>query len=232
MQIGTVNMPTLEEVLAQLESLADADHLAGMEHFAIKTEHALGISIYELRKVADQIGVDHALAQQLWNTGILEARILASYIDDPAQVSEAQLESWVAGFDSWAVCDQVCDLFERTPYAYHKVFEWSQREEEFVKRTAFALIAGLAVHDKAATDEQFESFFPLIIREASDERNFVKKAVNWALRNIGKRNRHLNVRAIEVARQVEQLDSKSARWIARDALRELTSEKIQKRLGG
>jgi 3-methyladenine DNA glycosylase AlkD len=223
-------MQTADEILAYLKSLANPQGVAGMERVAIKTDHALGISIYELRRIANQIGTNHQLALQLWEANLLEARILASYIDDPAQVSEAQLEAWVLEFDSWAICDQVCDLFERTPYAYRKVFEWSGRSHEYVKRTAFALIAGLAVHDKEAQDEQFEKFFPLIIREATDERNFVKKAVNWALRNIGKRSRYLNAKAVEVAQQIEQLDSKSARWIARDAIKELTSQKVQKRL--
>jgi 3-methyladenine DNA glycosylase AlkD len=163
-------------------------------------------------------------------SGIHEARILASYIDNPNLVTEAQLERWVRDFDSWDVCDQVCALFAKTPFAYQKIFEWSEREEEYVKRCAFALLAEKAWYDKRAPDEQFEQFFPVIVREATDERNFVKKAVNWALRNIGKRNRSLNAKAIEVARQIQQIPSKAARWIASDALRELSSEKVLARV--
>ncbi len=201
-----------------------------MARYGINTNNTLGISIYVLRTIAKQIGRNDALAGELWASGIHEARILASYITTPAAISEARIEEWVADFDSWDVCDQVCGLFEQTPYAYQKANEWSARPEEFVKRAAFALMAGLAVHDKHAEDGRFEQFFPIILHQASDDRNFVKKAVNWALRNIGKRNRHLNDKALALARQIQQINSKSARWIAADALRELTSEKIQSKL--
>jgi 3-methyladenine DNA glycosylase AlkD len=222
--------PTLDEVLSRLYELANPANVAGMARYGINTHDTLGISIYTLRPLAKEIGTDHELALQLWESGVHEARILASYIDDPARVTPEQMDHWVAGFDSWDVCDQVCELFGKTPFAYRKVFEWSQRPEEFVKRTAFALIAELAVYDKKAPDGTFEQFFPLILRESSDERNYVKKAVNWALRNIGKRNLNLNGRAIETARQIQGAPSKSARWIASDALRELTGEKVQQRL--
>lgn len=218
------------EVLERLKSMANPENVAGMARFGINTQNTYGISIYVLRDIAREIGCDHALAGELWESGIHEARILASYIADPLQMSEMQIERWVACFDSWDVCDQVCGLFERTPYAYQKAFEWSNREEEFVKRAAFALMAGLVVHDKKASDERFEGFLPVIIASADDNRNYVKKAVNWALRNIGKRNIHLNRLAIDAAHKIQQLDSKSARWIASDALRELNSEKVQKRL--
>jgi len=218
------------EVLERLKSMANPENVAGMARFGINTQNTYGISIYALRDIAREIGCDHTLAGELWESGIHEARILASYIADPLQMSEAQIERWVACFDSWDVCDQVCGLFERTPYAYQKAFEWSDREEEFVKRAAFALMAGLVVHDKKASDERFESFLPVIIARSDDNRNYVKKAVNWALRNIGKRNIHLNRLAIDAAHKIQKLDSKSARWIASDALRELNSEKVQKRL--
>lgn len=219
------------EVLKQLESMANPAAVAGMAKFAVGGQHTLGISIPPLRQMAKTIGQDHALAQELWASGIHEARILAAFIDNPQQVSEAQLEAWVKDFDSWDVCDQCCiSLFRQTPFAYQKVDEWSSREEEFVKRAAFALLAILAVHDKKAGDERFIGFLPLIQRAATDERNFVKKAVNWALRQIGKRNRHLNRAAIQAAQELQQLESKSARWIAADALRELTSEKVQQKL--
>jgi 3-methyladenine DNA glycosylase AlkD len=221
-----------EEVLDKLHSLANADNVAGMARFGINSHNTLGIDIYTLRKIAKQIGSDHVLALQLWDTGIHEARILASYIEDPILVTEEQIEHWVADFDSWDVCDQVCGLFEQTPFAYRKAVEWASRSEEFVKRAGFALMAGLAVHDKKAPDEKLAQFFSLIVREANDDRNFVKKAVNWALRNLGKRNRVLNEQAIATAREIQALGTRPARWIAADALRELTGEKMQARLRG
>jgi 3-methyladenine DNA glycosylase AlkD len=222
----------LTDVLNQLHSTANPDNVAGMARFGINPHNTLGIDIYTLRKIAKRIGTDHALALQLWNSGIHEARILASYIADPQHMSEAQIERWVADFDSWDVCDQVVELFSKTPFAYRKVAEWSQRPEEFVKRAAFALVAELTAHDKQASDEQLAQFFPLIVRAADDDRNFVKKAVNWALRNLGKRNRVLNEQAIATARTIQALGTRPARWIAADALRELTSTKVQARLKG
>lgn len=179
-----------EAVINRLQALADPVAVAGMAKFGVGGQHTLGISIPPLRQMAKEIGQNHALAQQLWASGIHEARILASLIDSPQQVSEAQMETWVLEFNSWDVCDQCCiNLFRQTPFAYPKVVEWSSREEEFVKRAAFALLATLAVHDKKAGDERFIGFLPMIKRASTDERNFVKKAVNWALRQIGKRNR-------------------------------------------
>jgi 3-methyladenine DNA glycosylase AlkD len=217
-----------EVVLARLKAQANPDNVEGMAHFGINPENTLGLSIPTLRAMAKEIGRDHDLAQELWASGIHEARLLAGFIDNPKQVSEAQMEAWVKDFDSWDVCDQVCmNLFDRTPFTDQKAVEWSSREEEFVKRAAFALMASLAVHDKKSGDERFETFFPLIVQQAVDERNYVRKAVNWALRQIGKRNSRLNRRSIEVAEQIAQLDSKSARWIAADALKELTSPAVQ-----
>jgi 3-methyladenine DNA glycosylase AlkD len=218
------------EVIARLESLANPVSVAGMERYGINPTNTLGISIYILREIAKEIGKDNALADELWASGIHEARILASYIADPGKTTEERMESWAADFDSWDVCDQVSGFFEETPFAYQKAVEWSARHEEFAKRAAFAIMAGLTVHDKKADDSQFEQFLAIIIRESSDDRNFVRKAVNWALRNIGKRNRRLNEKAIATARQIQQIDSQSARWIAADALRELTAEKIQSKL--
>lgn len=227
--------PTIEvsaaKILNRLNSLANPANVAGMARYGINPKDTLGVSMPALRAMAKQIGVDHALAQQLWVSGIHEARILAGLIDDPRQVTEAQMERWVADFDSWDVCDQVCsNLFDRTPYAYQKAVEWSGRGAEFVKRAGFVLMAALAVHDKKARDEAFEQFLPVIVRESTDDRNFVRKAVNWALRQIGKRDRQLNARAIETARQIAQIDSKAARWIASDALKELTSTKVVDKL--
>jgi 3-methyladenine DNA glycosylase AlkD len=221
----------VDDILSQLKALANPEAVAGMARFGINPEHTYGISIPTLRQMAKKIGKHHELAQQLWASGIHEARILASMIDRPAEVTEAQMEAWVKDFDSWDVCDQCCgNLFDQTAWAYRKAVEWSARDEEFVKRAGFALMAYLAVHDKKVADEAFSQFFPLIQREATDSRNFVKKAVNWALRQIGKRNRNLNTQAIETAHQIQQLDSKAARWIAADALRELTSDKVQQSL--
>ena len=183
------------------------------------------------KKIAKEVGKDHLLALELWKTGIPEAQIVAGMIDEPEKITENQMEEWVKDINSWDVCDQVCmNLFEKTPFVWKKILEWSVREEEFVKRTAFSLIACLAWHDKDAPDEDFIRFLPVIRKAATDERNFVKKAVNWALRHIGKRNLNLNERAIETAEQIRQIDSKAARWIASDAIRELTSEAVQKRL--
>ncbi|MCJ7793249.1 MAG: DNA alkylation repair protein [Candidatus Marinimicrobia bacterium] len=220
-----------EEILKKLKSLADPKAVAGMARFGINPEKTYGVSIPNLRKLAKEIGKDHLLAQQLWHSGIHEAKILASMIDDPKMVSEKQMEKWVKDFDSWDVCDQVCmNLFEKVPLVSKKINDWSKRKEEFVKRTAYALMACLAWHHQKAPDSFFIKFLLLIKKGATDERNFVKKAVNWALRNIGKRNLALNKKAIAVAQEIQKIDSKSARWIAGDALRELTSEAVQKRL--
>jgi 3-methyladenine DNA glycosylase AlkD len=181
--------------------------------------------------MAKQIGKNHSLAQHLWVSSVHEARILAGMADDPAAVSEEQMEKWVKDFDSWDVCDQVCsNLFDRTRFAHKKAVEWSKRNEEFVKRAGFVLMAVLAVHDKEKSDREFEKFFFLIKKEAVDERNFVKKAVNWALRQIGKRSAYLNRLAIKTAEMIQKRNSKAAKWVASDALREFTSEVVQKRL--
>ena len=220
------------DIIERLKSLSDPKAVAGMARFGINPENTFGVSIPNLRKIARETGVDHALAQQLWASRIHEARILASMIDDPKMVDEQQMEAWVKDFNSWDVCDQCCmNLFDKVPLAWEKIFDWAEREEEFVKRAAFALIACLAWHDKKAGDEKFEQFFPIIKREATDNRNFVRKAVNWSLRHIGKRNLALNRKAIETAREIKEIDSKSARWIASDAIRELAGEAVQERLG-
>jgi 3-methyladenine DNA glycosylase AlkD len=224
-------MIPLTEILEQLLARANPANVAGMARFGINSHNTLGIDIYTLRKLAKPLRPDHDLALGLFESGIHEARLLASMVDDPAQTSEAQLETWVAAFDSWDVCDQVCDnLFQHTPFAYPKAFEWSGRSEEFVRRAGFVLMACLAVYDKAAPDEKLARFFPVIVQASDDGRNFVKKAVNWALRNLGKRNRALNEQAIAAAREIQALGTRPGRWIAADALRELTSQKVQQRL--
>jgi len=221
----------VESVLKKLEGLSNPEAVEEMARFGITPKKTYGVAIPNLRKLAKEIGRDHSLAQQLYALGIRETMILASMIADPEAVTEEQMERWVAEFDYWEICDQCCaNLFEKTRFAYQKAVEWSSREEEFVKRAGFVLMARLAVSDKKAGDEQFERFFPIIQREATDNRNYVKKAVNWALRQIGKRSPSLNSKAIEVAREIQKIDSRSARWIASDALKELTSEAVQRRL--
>ncbi len=220
-----------DEILKKLKALSDPKAVEGMARFGINPENTYGVSVPNLRKLAREAGKDHALAQQLWASGIHEARVMASMIDKPALVTEEQLERWVKDFDSWDVCDQCCsNLFDKTKWAYQKATEWSEREEEFVKRAGFTLMATLAVHDKSAADAAFTAFLPAIKRGATDNRNFVKKAVNWALRQIGKRNLSFNAVAIQPAEDIQKTDSKSARWIAADAIRELTSQAVQQRL--
>lgn len=220
-----------EDVLNKLKALSDPRAVEGMARFGINPENAYGVSIPKLRSLAKEIGKDHALAKQLWTSGIHEARILASMIDDPKMVTDGQMEEWVRGFDSWDVCDQCClNLLDKTTLAIQKAVEWSTAEEEFVKRAGFVLMARLAVSDKKAGDEIFVEFFPIIKRECVDERNYVKKAVNWALRQIGKRNRNLNKIAIKTANEIYKINSRSAKWLASDALRELKSEAVQNRL--
>lgn len=220
-----------DQIIVQLKSMADPQAVQGMAKFGINPQNTLGISIPTLRQLAKENGRDHELAEELWFSGIHEARLLACFIDDPRQVTQDQMERWVADFDSWDVCDQCCsNLFDRTPFAYLKSIAWSAQETEFVRRAGYVMMACLAVHDKQAPDDRFETFFPLIIVGATDERNYVKKAVNWALRQIGKRNAGLNSKSIEIANQILQIDSKSAHWIASDALRELTSEAVQKKI--
>jgi 3-methyladenine DNA glycosylase AlkD len=221
----------LDEIIQQLKTLANPAAVAGMARYGISSHNTLGVSIPTLRQLAKKIGKNHLLAQQLWASGIHEARLLATFIDRPTEVTEAQMEAWVKEFDSWDVCDQCCsNLFDKTPWAYQKALAWSRRPEEFVKRAGFVLMATLAVHDKKAGDETFLPFLPLIQAEAGDARNFVKKAVNWALRQIGKRNQRLNQLAIQTAQEIQQSNSNAARWIAADALRELMSEKVQKKV--
>jgi 3-methyladenine DNA glycosylase AlkD len=224
-------MASVNDVLGKLRSKAQPEQLKGMARYGMTIENRLGVSVPDMRKLAKELGRDHKLALSLWKTGVAEARILAGMVGDPDKLTEEQMEEWVKGIDSWDVCDQVCmNLFEKNQLAWKKIIDWSGREEEFVKRTAFSLIACLAWHDKKASDEKFIELLPVITRAATDERNFVKKAVNWALRNIGKRNLNLNKAAISAARRIQRLDSKAARWIAADAIRELESEAVQSKL--
>jgi 3-methyladenine DNA glycosylase AlkD len=222
---------TSEEIIKVLSSKRSEYNREGMARFGINVDKAFGISIAELRKIAKQTGKDHKLAQELWKTGYHEARILACLIDDYKQVTEKQMDKWVKDFDSWDLCDQCCNnLFRFTPFAYSKVYEWVNKEKEFVKRAAFSMMAVLSFHDKEADDEIFLEFLELIKKKSDDERNFVKKAVNWALRQIGKRNKNLNKSAIKAAKEILLLKTKAGNWIARNALREIESDIYQKRL--
>ena len=224
-------METVDEVMQELQAKAKPGNVEGMARFALVGDLRMGVSVPDMRKIAKSIGKNHQLALDLWDTGVPEGMIVAGMIAEPEKLTEQQMEDWVVDINSWDICDQMCmNLFEKSPLAEVKIFEWSVREEEFVKRTSYALIACLAWHDKQTEDEQFINYFPLIVAGSTDDRNFVKKAVNWALRNIGKRNQNLNNESIQIARQIQEIDSKSARWIASDALRELESDKIQERL--
>jgi len=219
----------VDGILARLRSMADPKLLKQEKRLGIDVSQGLGISIWDLRKVAKELGKDQALAEALWQTGIREARLLAGYVADPATISEPTIEAWVADFNSWDIVDQVADVIWLSPYGVKKAAEWSRRPEEFVKRAGFVIMAGLAV-EKGTTDNVLENFLPIIAREATDKRNFVKKALNWALRNIGKRNIALNKKAIRTAKQIAEIDNKAAKWIAKDALKELQSEAVQARL--
>jgi 3-methyladenine DNA glycosylase AlkD len=223
---------TADAVIRELRSKADPSQLEGMARFGISTEGTLGgIGLPALRAMAKRIGPSHDVATGLWASGIHEARLLAGMVDDPSAVTEEQMEAWAADFDSWDVVDgTVSSLFDKTPFAWRKVVEWSSREEEFVKRAAFAMMASLAVHDKKAPDAAFLVLLPIIEREAGDPRNFVRKAVNWALRQIGKRNASLNAAAIAAAERTHATGPRPAKWVVSDALRELRSDAVQHRL--
>ncbi len=221
----------IKTVLKELKSHRNPKNIEGMVRFGINPKLCYGIPIPLLRVLAKKIGNNHHLALQLWVSGVHEARILAGMIDELPLVTEKQMDQWVADFDSWDVCDQCCsNLLYKPSFVVKKINRYAKAEEEFVRRTAFTLMAVLAVHDKKMSDQEFENFFPLIKKYSTDDRNFVRKAVNWALRQIGKRNLSLNKKAIAAAAEISKINSKSARWIAVDTLRELRSETVQKRL--
>jgi 3-methyladenine DNA glycosylase AlkD len=225
------NMTDTDKILKILKEHSSEESRKGMARYGINVEKAFGTGIPLLREIAKQHRKDHALALDLWKTGFHEARILATMVDDPARVDEKQMESWVKDFNSWDICDQcIMNLFEDIPLSWTKIFKWCKSEEEFVKRAGFVLIARLGVSDKKAKDEAFLPFFPLLVEHSDDARSMVRKAVNWALRQIGKRNKALNAKAIELAEKIQKRNSKTAKWIAADALKELKSEAIQKRL--
>lgn len=218
-------------LIKKLKSLGSQAGLDSMARFAIVTDKAFGISVEQIRKVAKEVGRDHQLAEDLWDTGWYEARMLAAFVADPQQVTPQQMDAWVADFDNWAICDTVCfHLFDKTPHAWKKVAPWSKLKGEFAKRSAFALVWGLSVHDKQSPDARFLKALAVIEKSATDERNFVKKAVNMALRAIGKRNVALHGAALAVAERLAGSDNSAARWNGKDALRELKSASVARRL--
>ena len=225
------NKLTYNEIIEKLKDNSDEKSLTGMAKVGITPEKAFGVKIPILRAIAKEIGYDSELAKKLWENDTRETRILACMIENPKVVTKNQMEEWVKVFDYWEICDQCCmNLFRKSQFAYEKSFEWSSRKEEYIKRAGFAIIAVIAAFDKNANDDKLREFLPIIKKEAIDERNMVKKAVNWALRSIGKRNLTLHKEALDIAEQIKNIDSKSARWIASDAIKELTSEAIIKRL--
>jgi 3-methyladenine DNA glycosylase AlkD len=218
-------------VLRELQGLADPKVRAKLAYFGISARKAHGISTPVLHALARRIGRNQDLAEELWSSGVHEARILAALVGEPEKITAVQMERWVRDFDSWDVVDSACCyLYAGAKPAWKKIYEWSKRRGEFEKRAAFSLAAYLSYKDKTAENTRFEKFLPVIEREACDERNFVRKAVNWALRNIGKRNLELNRAAIQAAERIRRQESRSARWMAADALRELKSEAVQARL--
>jgi len=223
--------PNTRKILARLRAMGNPDRVAGMARFGVDIRSALGISIPALRALARETGRDHALALELWASGLHEARILASFVAEPAKVTPALMDRWAADFSSWDLCDQCClSLFDKTPHAWKKAVAWSRHKKEFVRRAGFSMMACLAVHDKAAPDAAFRSLFREIERASDDERIYVRKAVNWALRQIGKRNARLRRDAVSVAKRIAKRPSRAAKWIAADALRELESPAVKRRV--
>lgn len=219
------------EIIEKLKSMANPEAVEEMARFGITPDNSLGISITSIRQIAGETGKDHTLAGQLWESGIREARMLAALVEEVKLATGEQMNTWANDFNSWDICDHCCSaLFRYTDLAYQKAVEWSSNDREYVKRAGFVLMATLTTSDKKAPDEKFNPFLELIKRESADDRNYVKKAVNWALRQIGKRSPGLNILAITTAREIHATGSKSARWIATDALRELTGQAVQRRL--
>jgi 3-methyladenine DNA glycosylase AlkD len=221
----------VESVVASLKRLASKRYRDGMSRYGLPSDNAFGVPVGAIQKLAKRLGRNHDLALALWETGWYEARMLAAFVDEPEHVTPAQMDRWCREFDNWGICDTVCfHLFDRTPHAFRKVSQWAGRRDEFVKRASFALLACLALHDKRTGDKPFADCLPLIERAASDERNFVKKGVSWALRGIGRRSLDLNVAAVELARRLAASSNVAARWVGKDALRELTSPAVSRKL--
>jgi 3-methyladenine DNA glycosylase AlkD len=217
-----------DEVLTWLKRRGTRRTIQEMARYGIPSDGAVGVPMGTLLTLAKQLGKDHALALALWQSGCYEARLLAALIDDPQRVTSRQMNSWAASFESWADCDTVCfKLFDQTPFAWEKAHQWAASPREFVKRAGFTLMACLALHDKAAPDKSFLGFLPLIEKGARDERNFVKKGVNWALRAIGRRNLSLNEAALAVAERLALREEAACRWVGKDAMRELARPKVR-----
>jgi 3-methyladenine DNA glycosylase AlkD len=230
---GTKGARGTGEALAWLRRRARKSVRDGMARYGIPSKGALGVPVGVIRQLAKKLGRDHDLALALWDTGVYEARLLAAFVGDPARLTVAQMDGWCRVFDSWAVCDTACfHLFDRTPLAWKRIAPWSRRRGEFQKRAAFALLASLAGHDKEAADAAFLRCLPLVERAATDGRNFVKKAVNWALRGVGRRSPALHEAAVAVARRLASAKDPAPRWVGKDALRELTSPAVLRRMRG
>jgi 3-methyladenine DNA glycosylase AlkD len=217
--------------VASLEARGSQKNRDGMVRYALPTERAFGVSMADIQSLARRLGRNHELAAALWETGWYEARLLAAYVAEPEHITPAQMDRWCRDFDNWGTCDTVCFvLFDRSPHAWRKVEQWSGRRDEFARRAAFALLASLALHDRGTADAPFERGLALIEDAATDERNFVKKAVSWALRSIGRRNASLHAAALRVARRLSTSRNAAARWTGKDALRELTGPVVARRL--
>jgi 3-methyladenine DNA glycosylase AlkD len=224
-------MQTVEQVIKEIKKYESKEGKEGKARYGINNEKGYGLRTPQMRAIAKQIGKNHELALQLWKTEIHEARHIAAMIADPKQTTEELMEQWLKDFNSWDIVDDCClTLFDKTPYAWKKAVEWTKRKPEFEKRAGFSMMAILAVHDKKAEDSKFEKFFPYLIKESSDERNFVRKAINWALRQIGKRNARLCRKSIAVAKEIYKKGDATSRWIATDALRELEKYKKEGRI--
>ncbi|HEV2804496.1 MAG TPA: DNA alkylation repair protein [Chthoniobacterales bacterium] len=222
---------SVDSVLSSLKRHSSVRTREGMARYGIPSENASGVTVADIRLLAKRLGRDHDLALALWETGSYEARMLTPFIDEPARVTPSQMDRWCRDFDSWAICDALCfHLFDKTPHAWRKIAKWSEARAEFVRRAAFALLASVALHDKTAPDKLFLDSFSLIERAATDNRNFIKKAVSWALRGIGKRNAKLHAAALKLARRLSASTDSSTRWIGRDALRDLATEATRRRL--
>lgn len=222
----------VQRVLAWLQKHSSARNREGMARYGLPSDNALGVSVADIRLLAKRLGRNHQLALALWDTGVYEARMLTTFVDEPSRVTPSQMDRWCRDFDSWGICDTLCfHLFDKTPHAWKKIAKWSDARAEFVKRASFALLASVALHDKKAPDKLFLDSFPLIERAASDERNFVKKAVSWALRGIGKRNAVLHNASVKLARRLADSPNPAGRWIGKDALRDLATDATLRRLG-
>jgi 3-methyladenine DNA glycosylase AlkD len=220
----------VQAVLAALEALSTRRDQANLARFGIEAKDALGVSMANIQKLAKQLGRDHELAAALWASGVYEARMLTAFVEDPARVTAAQMDRWCRDFDNWAICDTLCfKLFDRTPHAWAKVAKWSRERDEQPRRAAFALLASLAGHDRSATEAQFLEILPLIEAAASDDRNFVKKGVSWALRSIGHRSAKLHAASVGLARRLADTEAPAARWVGKDALRDLTRPTVTRR---